>query len=63
MLADTDKSIHLKYGVWTEKERNGIKTFSTTRTTFLINKDGVINRVITDVDTKNHASQILTLNK
>ena len=62
LLADTDKSIVTKYGVWTEKERNGVKAFSTTRTTFLINKDGYINRVITGIDTKNHASQILSLN-
>ena len=61
LLADTDKSIVTKYGVWTEKERNGVKAFSTTRTTFLINKDGYINKVITEIDTKNHASQILTL--
>ena len=61
LLADVDKSVHLKYGVWTEKERNGTKVFSTTRTTFLINKDGFINKVITDIDTKNHAGQILTL--
>lgn len=62
LLADTDKSIVTKYGVWTEKERNGVKAFSTTRTTFLINKQGYINRVITEIDTKNHASQILSLN-
>ncbi len=61
LLADTDKSIHQKYGVWTEKERNGVKAFSTTRTTFIINKDGFINNVITEIDTKNHASQILML--
>lgn len=61
LLADIDKSIHLKYGVWTEKERNGVKAYSTTRTTFLINKDGFINSIIADIDTKNHASQILSL--
>ncbi len=62
LLADVDKSIHNKYGVWTEKERNGVKAFSTTRTTFLINKNGYINSVITNIDTKNHASQILGSN-
>lgn len=61
LLADVDKSMHMKYGVWTEKDRNGVKVYSTTRTTFLINKDGFINNIITDIDTKNHASQILTL--
>ncbi len=61
LLADVDKSIHMQYGVWTEKDRNGVKAYSTTRTTFLINKDGFINSIITDIDTKNHASQILSL--
>ncbi|MBM3401765.1 MAG: thioredoxin-dependent thiol peroxidase [Bacteroidetes bacterium] len=63
LLADTEKSLVTKYGVWTEKERNGVKSFSTTRTTFLINKDGYIQKVITEIDTKNHAGQILTLKK
>lgn len=63
LLADTDKSIVTKYGVWTEKERNGVKFYSTTRNTFLIRKDGYINKIITEIDTKNHAGQILTLNK
>lgn len=61
LIADTDKSIHQKYGVWTEKERNGLKAFSTTRTTFIINKNGFISNVITQIDTKNHAGQILSL--
>lgn len=61
LLADVDKSIVTRYGVWTEKERNGVKAYSTTRTTFLINKSGYINKVITEIDTKNHAGQILSL--
>ena len=61
LLADVDKSVHNKYGVWVERDRNGVKIFSTQRTTFLINKDGFINSVIETVDTKNHATQILTL--
>jgi peroxiredoxin Q/BCP len=61
LVADVDKSINIKYGVWTERERNGVKSFGTTRTTFIINKDGFINNIITEIDTKNHAGQILTL--
>jgi len=63
LVADVDKSINMKYGVWVEKDNNGVKTGSTKRTTFLINKDGVINSVVETVDTKNHATQILTLAK
>lgn len=62
LIADVDKSIHMKYGVWNEKERFGVKKFGTTRTTFLIDQKGYITSVIQDVDTKYHASQILTMN-
>jgi peroxiredoxin Q/BCP len=63
LIADVDKSIHMKYGVWVETEKNGVKSAGTKRTTFLINKDGFINSIIQNVDTKNHATQILTLSK
>ena len=60
LLADTDKSIHQKYGVWVEKERDGKKFMGTARTTFLIDEKGVVFNVINKVDTKQHASQILS---
>ena len=59
LLADTDKSINQKYGVWIEKERDGKKFMGTARTTFLIDEKGVIFNIINKVDTKQHASQIL----
>jgi peroxiredoxin Q/BCP len=59
LLADTDKSINQKYGVWVEKNRDGKKFMGTARTTFLIDEKGVITNIIDKVDTKEHASQIL----
>jgi thioredoxin-dependent peroxiredoxin len=59
LIADTDKSIHVQYGVWVEKERDGQKYMGTARTTFLINEKGVITDIIEKVDTANHASQIV----
>jgi len=59
LLADTDKSINQKYGVWVEKNRDGKKFMGTARTTFLIDEKGVISNIIDKVDTKEHASQIL----
>ncbi len=59
LVADTDKSINQKYGVWVEKERDGKKFMGTARTTFLIDENGMITSVIDKVDTKEHASQIL----
>ena len=61
LLADTDKSINQKYGVWVEKNRDGKKFMGTARTTFLIDEKGVISKIIDKVDTKEHASQILKL--
>jgi thioredoxin-dependent peroxiredoxin len=61
LIADTDKSINEKYGVWVEKERDGKKYWGTARVTFLIDEKGMITNIIDKVDTKEHASQILKL--
>jgi peroxiredoxin Q/BCP len=61
LLADTDKSVHEKYGTWAEKSMYGRKYMGTLRTTFLIDEKGVIKEIIEKVDTKNHASQILNV--
>ena len=61
LVADTDKSINEKYGVWVEKERDGKKFMGTARVTFIIDEKGVITNIIDKVDTKEHASQILKL--
>ena len=59
LLADTDKSINEKYGVWVEKERDGKKVWGTARTTFVIDENGIVTKIIDKVETKDHASQIL----
>src|SRR5436190_18372557 len=59
LLADTDKSVHAKYGTWVEKSMYGRKYMGTARTTFIIDEKGVIEEVIEKVDTKNHTAQIL----
>jgi peroxiredoxin Q/BCP len=59
-VADTDKSINQKYGVWVEKERDGQKFMGTARTTFVIDEKGKITRIIDKVDTQKHAYQLLT---
>ena len=61
LIADTDKSINQKYGVWVEKERDGKKYMGTARVTFLIDEKGMISNIIDKVDTKDHANQILKL--
>ena len=55
LIADTDKKLVEQFGVW------GEKSMGTFRTTFIINEEGVIERIITpkEVKTKDHAAQIL----
>jgi len=59
LLADTDKSVHEKYGTWIEKSMYGRKYMGTARITFLIDEQGMIKEIIGKVDTKNHTAQIL----
>jgi peroxiredoxin Q/BCP len=59
LLADTEREIINKYGVWGEKMLFGRKYMGILRTTFLINEKGIIEEVIKEVDTKSHAEQIL----
>ena len=61
LIADTDKQLVKQFGVWGEKSMYGRKYMGTFRTTFIINEEGVIERIISpkEVKTKIHASQIL----
>ena len=59
LIADTDKKILEDYGVWAEKSMYGRKYMGVLRTTFIIDEQGIIVRVITKVNTKNAAEQIL----
>jgi peroxiredoxin Q/BCP len=60
LIADTDKTIANKYGVWVEKERDGQKYWGMARTTFIIDEKGIVVGKIDKVDTKQHATQVLT---
>ena len=59
LIADTETTLNQESGVWAEKKLYGRSYMGTLRTTFLIDENGIIERVIDKVDTKNHASQIL----
>lgn len=61
ILADTDMQIIKAYDVWGTKMLFGRIYDGIVRTTFVIDGEGVIERVINEVDTKNHAGQILSL--
>ena len=59
LIADVEKSTIQAFGAWGEKRMAGRVYMGIIRTTFVIDADGVIERVITKVDTKNAARQIL----
>jgi len=63
LLADTDHSICEAFGVWAEKLMYGRKYMGVLRTTFIIDEDGKIEKVIEKVDTSNHYRQIIELYK
>ena len=59
LLADEDKSVIQAFGVWGPKKFMGKEYDGIHRTTFVIDENGFIERVISDVKTKAHAAQIL----
>ncbi len=61
LIADTDTTLQQTFGVWAEKSMYGRKYMGTNRTTFIINEEGNVEKIITpkEVKTKDHANQIL----
>jgi peroxiredoxin Q/BCP len=59
LVADVDKSTIMAFGAYGEKKMAGRAYMGILRTTFVIDGSGVVERVITKVDTKNAARQIL----
>lgn len=59
LLADEDKSVIQSFGVWGPKKFMGKEYDGIHRTTFVINEEGIIEDIITEVKTKAHAAQIL----
>ncbi len=58
LIADTEKDVVEKYGVWVEKSMYGKKYMGIDRKTFLIN-DGKIVKIFNKVDVANHADEVL----
>jgi peroxiredoxin Q/BCP len=59
LLADEDKSVIQAFGVWGPKKFMGKEYDGIHRTTFIIDEQGIIDEVISEVKTKSHALQIL----
>ncbi|MBP5476577.1 MAG: peroxiredoxin [Paludibacteraceae bacterium] len=59
LLSDPTTEMLQAFGAWGEKKLYGKVSMGTLRKTFVFSGDGVLERVIEKVDTKNHAAQIL----
>jgi peroxiredoxin Q/BCP len=61
LIADTDTTLLQALGCWGEKVACGRRTIGTLRTTYLVNEEGVIEKIFTpkEIKTKIHAEQIL----
>ena len=59
LLADTEKDIVEKYGVWGEKSMYGKKYMGTLRKTFLIDENGKIAHIFDKVNVSEHADEVL----
>ena len=59
LLADTTGDLCENYGVWREKEKNGIKSMAILRSTFIINKEGILVEAHYGVNYEGHAEEVL----
>lgn len=59
LISDPDTAILQAYDAWGEKKNYGKVSMGTLRKTYVIDENGVIKDIVSKVDTKNHAAQIL----
>ena len=63
LIADENKKICEKYGVWQEKKLYGKTFMGIVRTTFIIDKTGVIQKIFPKVKVKGHVEEVLEILK
>jgi peroxiredoxin Q/BCP len=59
LLSDTDKDICKAYGVWVKKSMYGREYMGVARSTFIIGKDGKIEKIFEKVKPDAHADEVL----
>ena len=59
LLSDSSTRMLQDFGAWGEKKMCGKTSVGTLRRTFIFDEDGILERVIEKVDTKNAAGQVL----
>lgn len=63
LLSDSDGAVCKQFGVWQAKEVDGVKKHGIVRSTFVIDKQGVLQHTFYGVNAKGHALDVLRLVK
>ena len=63
LLADVSGEVCEKYGVWQEVEKDGVKKWKIVRSTFIIDKNGVLIEALYGVNHEGHAQAVLNMVK
>jgi peroxiredoxin Q/BCP len=63
LLADTEAEACSAYGVWQERECDGVRKMGIVRSTFVIDKQGKVRHALYNVNPKGHAAEVLALVK
>lgn len=61
LLSDEDAEVCQQYGVWQSRKVDGIERTGVVRSTFIIDRDGVIRHVLRDVSPRGHAAEVFNL--
>ena len=59
LVSDADQKVVNKYGVWQEKKLYGRTFMGIVRSTFIIDKSGVVRKVFPKVKVKGHIDEVL----
>lgn len=63
LLADTECEVAEQYGVWQLKEKEGVKRMGIVRSTFIIDRKGVVRHALYGVNPRGHVAEVLQLVK
>ncbi|HZV55783.1 MAG TPA: peroxiredoxin [Rhodocyclaceae bacterium] len=63
LLSDVDGKVGHQYGVYHYREKDGHRKLSVLRTTFIIDRQGIVQHALYDVSPKGHAAEVFQLVK
>jgi len=59
LISDIDQKVVNKYSVWQEKKLYGRKFMGIVRSTFIIDKSGVVRKIFSKVKVKGHVDEVM----